>query len=65
MCIQARQVGGDYYDFLHLAHERVRLVLGDISGKGIRSSIDGQPASEPPQPLRRRGRTATSAAFGK
>src|SRR4029077_7501748 len=34
-CIQARQVGGDYYDFLNLGQERLGLVLGDISGKGI------------------------------
>jgi serine phosphatase RsbU (regulator of sigma subunit) len=39
ICIQARQVGGDYYDFLHLAHERVGLVLGDISGKGIAAAL--------------------------
>src|SRR5882672_5810569 len=35
VCIQARQVGGDYYDFLHLGEDRIALVLGDISGKGI------------------------------
>jgi len=34
VCIQARQVGGDYYDFLNLGRERLGLVLGDISGKG-------------------------------
>jgi serine phosphatase RsbU (regulator of sigma subunit)/predicted enzyme related to lactoylglutathione lyase len=39
ICIQARQVGGDYYDFLHLAHERVGLVIGDISGKGIAAAL--------------------------
>ena len=33
MCIQARQVGGDYYDFLNLGRERLGLVIGDISGK--------------------------------
>ena len=35
VCIQARQVGGDYYDFLNLGQGRLGLVLGDISGKGI------------------------------
>src|SRR4029077_9274150 len=39
ICIQARQVGGDYYDFLHLGQERVGLVLGDISGKGIAGAL--------------------------
>jgi len=39
ICIQARQVGGDYYDFLHLGRERIGLVIGDISGKGIAAAL--------------------------
>jgi catechol 2,3-dioxygenase-like lactoylglutathione lyase family enzyme len=39
MCIQARQVGGDYYDFLNLGRERLGLVIGDISGKGIAAAL--------------------------
>jgi serine phosphatase RsbU (regulator of sigma subunit) len=39
VCIQARQVGGDYYDFLDLGRERLGLVLGDISGKGIAAAL--------------------------
>jgi serine phosphatase RsbU (regulator of sigma subunit)/catechol 2,3-dioxygenase-like lactoylglutathione lyase family enzyme len=39
MCIQARQVGGDYYDFLDLGRERLGLVIGDISGKGIAAAL--------------------------
>ncbi len=38
-CIQARQVGGDYYDFLDLGQERLGLVVGDISGKGIAAAL--------------------------
>jgi len=38
-CIQARQVGGDYYDFLDLGQERLGLLIGDISGKGIAAAI--------------------------
>jgi serine phosphatase RsbU (regulator of sigma subunit) len=38
-CIQARQVGGDYYDFLDLGRERLGLVIGDISGKGIAAAL--------------------------
>ena len=38
-CIQARQVGGDYYDFLNLGPGRLGLVLGDISGKGIAAAL--------------------------
>src|SRR2546422_3498618 len=32
-CIQARQVGGDYYDFLDFGAGRLGVVLADISGK--------------------------------
>ena len=39
LCIQAREVGGDYYDFLDLGHQRLGLVLGDISGKGIAAAL--------------------------
>jgi serine phosphatase RsbU (regulator of sigma subunit)/catechol 2,3-dioxygenase-like lactoylglutathione lyase family enzyme len=39
VCIQARQVGGDYYDFLDLGNERFGLVIGDISGKGIAAAL--------------------------
>jgi serine phosphatase RsbU (regulator of sigma subunit) len=38
-CLQARQVGGDYYDFLDLGQERLGLVIGDISGKGIAAAL--------------------------
>ncbi len=38
-CIQARQVGGDYYDFLDLGGERFGLVIGDIAGKGIAAAL--------------------------
>ncbi|HZD93115.1 MAG TPA: SpoIIE family protein phosphatase [Candidatus Sulfotelmatobacter sp.] len=38
-CIQASQVGGDYYDFLHLGKGRLGLVLGDIAGKGIAGAL--------------------------
>ncbi len=39
MCIQARQVGGDYYDFLDLGQARFGLVIGDIAGKGIAAAL--------------------------
>jgi serine phosphatase RsbU (regulator of sigma subunit) len=38
-CIQARQVGGDYYDFLELAPGRVGFVLADIAGKGFSGAL--------------------------
>jgi serine phosphatase RsbU (regulator of sigma subunit)/catechol 2,3-dioxygenase-like lactoylglutathione lyase family enzyme len=39
MCIQARQVGGDYYDFLDLGPKRLGLVIGDVVGKGIAAAL--------------------------
>jgi len=38
-CIQARVVGGDYYDFLDLGPGRIGVVLADISGKGIAAAL--------------------------
>ena len=39
VCVQARQVGGDYYDFLDLGRDRLGLVVGDIAGKGIAAAL--------------------------
>ncbi|HXX14723.1 MAG TPA: PP2C family protein-serine/threonine phosphatase, partial [Candidatus Eremiobacteraceae bacterium] len=38
-CVQARQVGGDYYDFLELRTDRLALVLADIAGKGVSGAL--------------------------
>ena len=38
-CVQARAVGGDYYDFLDLGPGRAGLVLADISGKGFPAAL--------------------------
>ena len=35
----AREVGGDFYDFLNLNDGRVGLVIGDVSGKGIPAAL--------------------------
>jgi sigma-B regulation protein RsbU (phosphoserine phosphatase) len=38
-CIQARAVGGDYYDFLDLGPGRAGLALADVSGKGVHAAL--------------------------
>jgi len=38
-CIQARDVGGDYYDFLSLSPGRMGIVIADIVGKGIPGAL--------------------------
>ena len=39
ICIQARSVGGDYYDFLNLGGKKLGIIIGDISGKGIAAAL--------------------------
>jgi phosphoserine phosphatase RsbU/P len=38
-CRPALGVGGDYYDFLALAGDRLGIALGDVSGKGIAAAL--------------------------
>jgi len=38
-CLQARQVGGDYYDFWDFGSTHLAMVLADISGKGISGAL--------------------------
>ncbi len=35
----AREVGGDYYDFIPLADSRLALTLGDVAGKGMPAAL--------------------------
>jgi len=38
-CIAAREVSGDYYDFLDLGTGRLGFVLADVSGKGVPAAL--------------------------
>jgi serine phosphatase RsbU (regulator of sigma subunit) len=39
ICVQARVVGGDYYDLLELGRDRAAIVVADIAGKGIGAAL--------------------------
>jgi serine phosphatase RsbU (regulator of sigma subunit) len=39
VCLPAEEVGGDYYDFLRLRDNKVGVVIGDVSGKGVPAAI--------------------------
>ena len=39
LCIPAREIGGDYYDFLHFPDGRLGLILADVSGKGVPAAL--------------------------
>ncbi len=38
-CIQARTVGGDYYDFLDMGQGRLGFVMADVAGKGVAAAL--------------------------
>ncbi len=35
VCLPAEEVGGDYYDFLSVGENRLGMLIGDVSGKGV------------------------------
>jgi len=39
LCIPARGVGGDYYDFLDLGYGKIGIALADVAGKGIAAAL--------------------------
>jgi phosphoserine phosphatase RsbU/P len=39
--VPARELGGDFYDFLPYGHGRLGFVLGDVSGKGTAAALYG------------------------
>ena len=39
MCVPAREVGGDYYDFFRLGERRLGVLIADVSGKGTSAAF--------------------------
>ena len=39
VCVPAREVGGDYYDFFPLGDERLGVLIADVSGKGTSAAL--------------------------
>jgi sigma-B regulation protein RsbU (phosphoserine phosphatase) len=38
-CTSAKEVGGDYFDYFELPHERVAVILGDVCGHGLEAGM--------------------------
>jgi serine phosphatase RsbU (regulator of sigma subunit) len=39
LCVPAREVGGDYYDFFQLDDQRLGVLIADVSGKGTSAAL--------------------------
>jgi serine phosphatase RsbU (regulator of sigma subunit) len=39
VCVPAREVGGDYYDFFPLGDDRLGVLIADVSGKGTSAAL--------------------------
>ena len=39
LCVPAREVGGDYYDFFPMSNHRLGVLIADVSGKGTSAAL--------------------------
>jgi phosphoserine phosphatase RsbU/P len=39
LCVPAREVGGDYYDFFQLPGDRIGVLIADVAGKGTSAAL--------------------------
>jgi sigma-B regulation protein RsbU (phosphoserine phosphatase) len=39
LCLPAKEVGGDYYDFVEMGPKKLGVAIGDVSGKGISAAF--------------------------
>jgi phosphoserine phosphatase RsbU/P len=39
LCVPAREVGGDYYDFFPLSEDKLGVLIADVSGKGTSAAL--------------------------
>ena len=39
LCVPAREVGGDYYDFFRVSERRLGVLIADVSGKGTSAAL--------------------------
>jgi sigma-B regulation protein RsbU (phosphoserine phosphatase) len=39
LCVPAREVGGDYYDFFRIGERRLGILIADVSGKGTSAAL--------------------------
>jgi predicted ester cyclase len=61
----AREVGGDFYDFLTLPDGRVGLIIGDVSGKGVPAALVMANTQSVLRTITRRGNVAPGQALAE